>query len=1453
MTKQTTPEINLIDVLASYVPILVAQRIADAPAPVNTPISETLPAAVLFADISGFTTLTERLAEDGPVGAENLTQHLNTYFSRLIDLITTHGGDIVKFAGDALIALFPGPDPSPATLRDRTLQAAQCSLEARRQLNHYRLGESLSLSLKLAIGAGDVKLLHLGGEFGRWEFLVSGEPIAQVGEVGKQARSGEIVLSPEAWALIDDAAQVVIEGQPSDRTSIHLQRLNETPSSNPLLLPTLPETAVVALRAYIPGAILDRLAAQQTGWMAELRRVSVIFANLPDLTYKMPLEQAQQLMRSLQAAVYRYEGSLNKLSVDEKGVTLVAAMGLPPLAHEDDADRAVKAALAIRKLLAQQSHRCAIGVTTGRAFCGSVGHPKRREYTMIGDVVNLSARLMQAALWQKTENDILCDEVTYRATRAAGALELMLGVDLDGSGSVGDVIDFEELGPISVKGKSRPVLAYRPHDRKTILAEPHNYLTGVVGRVKERRHLTERLKAVLQVDEKSVIILEGEAGIGKSRLVEDVLQQARLLGFNSYVGAGHAIDKSTPYHAWRSIFKQIFHLGMEEPARQRSKVLAQLKAEFAAAWEHIAETIKMPEDPSSPGVHPNQDERVTWERVAPLLDPVLPLDWPETPLTAQMTGKVRADNTQELLIRLLQHVAHTCNAAEAPAVMIMEDGQWLDSASWQLAGQVAQRVEPLVLVLVTRPPTGPIPAEYHQILGQPQAELMQLTGLSAEDTLTLVQQRLGVESLPLELSRLIYQKAQGNPFFSEELIYALRDRGLISINAGECSIQGDLQKLQLPDTVQGVVTSRIDQLRPAQQLTLKVASVIGRAFEYRTLHDIHPIPADRAELPSQLQQLQTLEITLLVKPAPEPAYIFKHAITQEAAYDLMLFAQRRDLHRAVAEWLESHYADDLSPFYGLLAHHWREAQAFDRAIDYLELAGEEALRSYANEEAIRFFGEALHLSGREPQGQPDQRRGRWELKLGEAYVNWVKFKEGQIHLERGLRLLGYPLPPNKIRLGQGLLRQVGQRLWRQLRTPTPNLAARRTLLEAAQAYEGLTAVYYFANQTAASLYAALQSLSLAEQAGPSPELARGYASVGVILSFVPLHNLAESYCRRALEMASQVKSLSAQAWVTLLAGIYHVGVGHWPEAHFLFEQTIDLAEQLGDRRRWDDGVGNLAALHYFRADFEESRRFHTAVLASAERRGDAHNQAWALRGQIYGLLLEGEFEPALTALARLDHLLRQERHIVDEALNIDRYGLLAVVHLHCGDSEAALAAVRTAATLIDSSSPTSYLSLPGYAGVAETYLTLWEWQMMAELGLDVNELNRSQIQQAQARQYCSPYKAAAREACRALHRYARVFPIGQPRAHLWQGVFEWLSGRPRVAGEQWSKGLKAAKRLGMPYAEGLLHLEIARHLPASDTMRAEHLTQATRIFERITAAYDLKRAKVLVETASQPS
>ena len=275
----------------------------------------------------------------------------------------------------------------------QTLRVAQCCLSVQERLHAYQAAEDVRLSLKLAIGAGDLATVTLGGVFNRWEFMIAGVPLAQVGASNDRAQAGQILLSPEAWKRVQDkcTGQEVTDGH------VRLEAVRAPVPVQPADPPDPAPEAAAALRAFIPGAIRSRLDAGQTDWLAELRHVTVLFINLPDFKYGTPIAQAQEAMATLQTNLYRYEGSINKISVDDKGTSLIAALGLPPLAHEDDATRGVRAALAIQEELRRLSFRSAIGVTTGMVFCGSVGSDRRREYTLMGDVVNLSARLMQAA------------------------------------------------------------------------------------------------------------------------------------------------------------------------------------------------------------------------------------------------------------------------------------------------------------------------------------------------------------------------------------------------------------------------------------------------------------------------------------------------------------------------------------------------------------------------------------------------------------------------------------------------------------------------------------------------------------------------------------------------------------------------------------------------------------------------------------------------------------------------------------------------------------------------------------------------------------------------------------------------------------------------------------------------------------------------------------------------
>ncbi|HYF61215.1 MAG TPA: adenylate/guanylate cyclase domain-containing protein, partial [Herpetosiphonaceae bacterium] len=428
---------TLVQTLASYVPELITRRLAANPEPINEPVVEQFSGAILFADISGFTALAEQLTLRGPAGAEELSQLLNAYFGQLIDLVGIHGGDIVKFAGDGLLAMWPtevrGEDLATVTYR-----AAQCGLLVQAMLHDQQVADDVRLSLRVGVGAGSMITAHVGGVHGRWELLLIGDAIVQASLAQSNARPGQVVLTPEVWALVGDRCDA--EERPDGY--VHLRDVQQPLPFKMASAPDLADDSEQALRAYLPGVILSRVVAGQSDWLAELRRVTVLFVNLPDLNEPARAAQAQATIRALQSVLYHYEGSINKISVDEKGVMLIAALGLPPLAHEDDVARGVEAAMAMAEHLAAQGMRCAIGITTGRAFCGSVGSSTRREYTMIGDVVNLAARLMQAA--GEHGHTILCDAATYDGVRTQTRLE------------------FDLLPPMAIKGKRRPVLAYRP-------------------------------------------------------------------------------------------------------------------------------------------------------------------------------------------------------------------------------------------------------------------------------------------------------------------------------------------------------------------------------------------------------------------------------------------------------------------------------------------------------------------------------------------------------------------------------------------------------------------------------------------------------------------------------------------------------------------------------------------------------------------------------------------------------------------------------------------------------------------------------------------------------------------------------------------------------------------------------------------------------------------------------
>jgi class 3 adenylate cyclase/tetratricopeptide (TPR) repeat protein len=1312
---------------------------------------------VLFADISGFTPLAERLARRGPAGAETLSAMLNAYFAQLTALIAGHRGEVLTFAGDGLLAAWPATRDDDG-LATSICDAGRCALAVQSALGGYQTDDGLRLLLRIGIGAGEVMALRVGGVGGHWQLLLSGAPVVQGGLAEQLAARGEVVLSPAAWELAHDRCV----GERLATGGVRLTTAMASVETRARARGTQHLSDEV-VQAYVPDVVGARLAAGQAEWLAELRHVTAVFVNLLDVDPAAVglLEPVQLAMAAIQPILRRYGGSLKQVVVDDKGLTLIAVFGLPLLAHEDDPARATRAALEVQVALGGLGLGCAIGLATGRAFCGAVGSDVHREYDVIGEVMNLAARLMQAA-----HGGVLCDAATFQAARAR--------------------LRFQALPTIRVKGKADPVAVYRPVELAGTVDGP----ATVLGRTAERTKLVERLEA-LQEGTGGLVVIAGEPGIGKSRLLADLVQRAQARGLRSLAGAGDAIERTTPYHAWRSIFAQLAGLvGVDDTEERRRRVLARVGSDPELA------------------------------RLAPLLNSVMPLDLPDNALTVQLTGEVRADNTRRLLVHLLQAAATGPGGGASPLLVVLDDAHWFDSASWALTRQMLAQVRPLLVVLATRPLMEPLPDDYRLLRQDPATERLQLEPLRPQDVLTLVCDRLGVRGLPEPVASLIEERAQGNPFFSEELAYALRDTGLIRITDGVCTIApgaGALSTVSLPETVQGVVAARIDRLAPGQELTLKVASVIGRLFGFRILCDVHPVELDTSVLGGFLDDLARQDFTVLDTPEPELAYLFKHVVTQEVAYSLLLYAQRRRLHRDVAEWYERTQAEDLASLYPLLAYHWGRAEEPVKTLTYLELAGEQALRVGAYQEAVDVLTEAMSLAAT-IQPQPGAlQQARWHRQLGDAFMGLGRLQESRQHADQAVAALGTPVPATRLRLlgdlSRQALRQGIHRIWSA--RPAPDAPARGSALEATRAFERLAFLNYYANARELGISAVLHAVNLAERAGPSPELARAYASMSVAAGVVQLHTLARSYARKAVEIARAEQDLPALAFVLVATSTYHSTVGNWAAAREGLLEGLEIAERLGDQRRWGELAAGLAVLMYFQGEFERLPSWEAEMDRMARRADDPQRQAHVILAKIWYLMPQGRTDLAVQELQEATELLAGRGSRTDEIII---HGVLALAHWRRQEQAQARRAAHRAAGLIAQSRPTAAYILEGYAGVTEVYLGLW---MAGD--------------QTASR--------PAREARAALRRFARTFRAARPRAWLYDGLAAHHVGRTRSAVAAWKKSLNAAERLGMPYEQGRAHYELGRHLPPGHPDRQEHLRRASELFTDISASYELKHAQ----------
>jgi hypothetical protein len=778
-------------------------------------------------------------------------------------------------------------------------------------------------------------------------------------------------------------------------------------------------------------------------------------------------------------------------------------------------------------------------------------------------------------------------------------------------------------------------------------------------------------------------------------------------------------------------------------------------------------------------------------------------------------------------------------AATRPLVLVFEDLHWMDASSAQLIALLLPLVEqaPLLLCGLSRPDPGNTATRLSEIAAQDFGERyteIRLALLSQEDSVQLVQNLIAIEGLPARLRELIVGKADGNPFFLEEIIRDLIDGGGVVQDqaTGRWKATARVETIPIPDTIQGVLIARIDRLDDEVKRVLRRAAVIGRTFLYRLLRTV--LETDH-ELDERLSELQSAELIREQQRLPELEYIFKHALARDATYESILLKRRRELHTQVGEAIETLYADRLEEFYSLLAYHYAQAEAWEKAQKYLLKAGDQSGRVAAGAEALALYGQAVMAYERAFGDQWDPlQRASLARKMGEAWLMQRHLDPSREHFLQALTILDQRMPTTVAGLLVGLLGQVLtqalHRLWPARFLDRGLGPDRATLIEAAYTYDRLGKLFYLMAEPIHLTYASLRSLNLAEVAGPSPELARAYATNSAVAAQTPpVRSLAGLYGRLAIETAEGQDDPSALAWVLEVEGARNTIVGRWTDAVDSISQAADINMRIGRLRLWEECWGMLALALNLKGKFAQGEKAWQEVYVSSHERGSKQMQLWSLCGQATAALRRGEAGHASTALALMKKAIGLlAEYAYAHADGTSAYGLLAQAYLRRGEEEMSLEAAELAMKLIGAELlPSTFYRFEGYVGPPLVYLSLWEAQANGR---------HNNAEEAS-------YKEPARQACKSLRRYAWVFPFAQPRAWLFQGLYAWLAGKPGKARKAWRRSLAHAEKLAMPYERGLAHYEIGRHLAATDPGREEHLKRAIEFFSQLETAWDLERAR----------
>lgn len=1338
--------------------------------------------AVLFADLSGFTAMSERL---DPEAATDLINHC---FAVLEGVVEAHGGTVDKYIGDCIVAVWDLPDASAAPVQ---AGRAAWAIRAAVQAFNRTVAPPASLDVHVGIGTGPVIAGVMGGQRSG-VFTVVGDTVTLAQRLGD--------VSPRGRIYADDATRDASAG---DFVWQPLAPVALAPHSAPVTAHELvglrdggavdDVVAAALARAATPLAG-DALALRRRTRASERRQATIVFAEVAGfeaLAHPLAPELFVQLVNrcfaALEPAVHEHAGVVDKYI----GETIMALFGVPN-AIEEAPKRALNAVIEMRRLLRQFAEEQGLagdlhlhaGINSGLVIAGEMGGRTARAFTVIGDAVNVAARLKAAA----GADAIYVGRETHRYTTEG--------------------FEFDEIPPLVLKGKEHPVPAWRLlSEQAQLYRHPARgggraIASALVGRADELAAIEAAVRRV-QHGTGGIVCVVGEAGLGKSRLIAELLATPLLEQVQVLEGRSLSTGQGLSFHPFVDLLRRWAGISEDDAPRDAAVKLARAVREL------------MPD---------------VFDDVLPLIARLMGLRVGEA-YRARLQ-EIDGEALEALIFKSMREWLERL-ARRQPLVLVFEDLHWADQSSIKLLESLLRLVESnaLLIVAVGRPDfpgtVGRIQEAARDAHATRLVELA-LQRLTDEQADALICNLLKTDQLPYATRALVVRKADGNPFFIEEVIRSFIDSGAVQYRDGHFHFTERIETVEVPGTIQEVIMTRVDRLDESTRHVLQVASVIGRSFYYRVLRAVLD---GGDELDGALDQLKHTQHVVERQNRDTAArkrrllhgeleYLFKHALAQEAVYESLLQRTRRDLHRRVATTIERLFADRLNDFYAMLAYHFSRAEELGKAEEYLFKAGEEAAHSAAANEALTFFREASRLYFQiHGEGGDPRRKATLEKNIAQALLNTGALTESIDHFDRSLEYLGERVPTGTVaiyaRFAADLLAVLARLYLRGGRS------SRRRVSELEREVFEVMFLRARATTTSDPRRLFFDNLSGARRLNRvDPTQVDGacglYAGISALFAFT---GFSFDVSARFLALAKPLirpgnvrdEFVYRNFWF-----IHHYLQGHWQDEHAVDEALVDEALRAG--QLWDVNtyVGLLSDAKLRQGKFAAARELIDWLADISSSYGFAFAATNHDAMTMLLLLEERRLPEALDAAERY----QSARH--EDLLKVLGLGSKAKAQVLLGDLAAADATLAAAEQITQRSRDLPAWHLSAFAA--------------ARLRFDVAALERE----------AGPAPAALRR--RAQRSARRAVGIAAKaaiqRTEIYQlcGTAYWLLGRRRQALDWWARSVAAGGRMDSRPELARTYAVLGRRLDAAtqlDGLGAEaYLARAQDDFAALGLTWD---------------